>query len=75
MGKCIVILYQENEHTFGKKKGSKNMFYVITYESGEQRHGNFNCYMDALIYAESRNGGNEFVIEEYDSEEDYENNL
>lgn len=51
------------------------MFYVISYENGEMRYGNFNSYSDALNYAECRNGGYDFTIEEYDSEEDYEDNL
>ena len=51
------------------------MFYVINYENGEQRHGNFEGYSDCLNYAESRNGGYGFTIEEYDSEEDYFNDL
>lgn len=46
-------------------------YYVISYENGEMRHGNFNSYADALNYAESRNGGYDFTIEEFDSEEDY----
>ncbi len=46
-------------------------FYVIYYENGEFRHGYFHTYADALNYAESRNSGNEFTIEEYDSEEDF----
>lgn len=51
------------------------MFYVICYENGETRYGNFNSYSAALNYAESRSGGYDFTIEEYDSEEDYLNNL
>lgn len=51
------------------------MLYVINYENGEQRHGNFENYFDCLNYAESRNGGYGFTIEEYDSEEDYEQSL
>ena len=51
------------------------MFYVISYENGEYRNGNFNSYTEALNYAESRNGGYDFTIEEYDSEEDYWDNL
>ena len=51
------------------------MYYVINYENGEMRHGEFNSYSDALEYAESRNGGYEFTIEEYNSEEEYEETL
>lgn len=50
-------------------------YYIITYENGEYRHGEFNSYSEALNYAESRNNGYEFTIEEYESEEDYENSL
>ena len=46
-------------------------FYVISYENGETRYGEFAHYTSALNYAESRNGGYEFTIEEYDSENDY----
>lgn len=48
------------------------MFYVIKYENGMCRYGNFNSNGDALNYAESFNGGWDFTISEYDSEEDYE---
>lgn len=51
------------------------MYYVINYENGEMRHGNFNSYSDCLNYAESNNGGYDFCIEEYESEEDYYNNI
>lgn len=50
-------------------------FYVICYENGETRYIKLTDYMSALKYAESRNGGYYFTIEEYDSEEDYFNNL
>ncbi len=50
-------------------------FYVIEYENGAFRHGEFNSYSSALNYAESHNGGYDFTISEYDSEEDYWNNL
>ena len=50
-------------------------YYVISYENGETRYGDFNSYNDCLNYAESRNGGYDFTIEEYDSEEDYFNSL
>lgn len=71
---CIIHT-ESREHTFPYKKGKREMFYVINYESGEQRHGNFDSYSDCLNYAESRNGGYDFTIEEYDSEEDYYYNL
>lgn len=51
------------------------MYYIINYENGEIRHGEFNCYTDALEYAESRNSGYDFTVEEYDSEEEYEESL
>lgn len=50
-------------------------FYVIDYENGATRYGEFNNYSDAMNYAESANGGYDFLISEYDSEEDYENTL
>ena len=50
-------------------------FYIISYENGATRYGEFNRYIDALNYAESHNGGHDFIIEEYDSEEDYYNNI
>lgn len=50
-------------------------YYVISYENGAMRHGEFNGYSDALNYAESASGGYAFVIDEYDSQSDYENNL
>ena len=46
-------------------------FYVISYENGETRYGEFADYMSVLNYAESRNSGYDFLIEEYDSEDDY----
>lgn len=51
------------------------MFYIISYENGETRYGEFNRYSDRLNYAESHNGGHDFTIEEYDSEEEYYNNI
>lgn len=50
-------------------------YYVINYENGSQRTGDFNNYDDALNYAESCNGGWNFNITEYDSQEDVEENL
>ena len=51
------------------------MFYVISYENGETRHGDFYNYSDALNYAESHNGGWDFTIEEFETEDDYLNSL
>lgn len=51
------------------------MYYIITYENGAQRHGEFNSYAEALDYAENNNGGWDFTVEEYGSEEDYNDNL
>ena len=50
------------------------MFYVISYETGETRYYE-GAYSDALNYAESRNGGYEYTIEEYASEDDYFDSL
>ena len=50
-------------------------FYMIAYVNGVTRYGEFNNYNDALNYAESVNCGYDFLIFEYDSEEDYENTL
>ena len=44
-------------------------FYEIIYENGKELHGDFYNYADALNYAESRSGGHDFTIYEYDSEE------
>lgn len=51
------------------------MYYIISYESGELRTGEFRCYEDALNYADSRNSGYDFTIEEYDDEQEYFDNL
>ena len=51
-------------------------FYVMTFENGVERYGEFYDYIDALNYAESlgeRYG--EFTLSEYDSEEDYYENI
>lgn len=50
-------------------------YYVIEYENGAYRHGEFNSYIDALNYAKSHCGGWAFTIEVYESEEDYLMNL
>ena len=60
------------KHGFYRRK---NTFYVINYENGETRYGDFNSYKDCLNYAESRNGGYHYTIEEYASQEEYESNL
>ena len=46
-------------------------FYVISYENGETRYGEFADYASALIYAESHNGGYDFTIVECDSEDNH----
>lgn len=46
-------------------------YYIITYENGSFRHGEFESYSDAINYAESNNSGYDYTIDEYDSEEDY----
>lgn len=51
------------------------MFCVINYENGETRYGEFNNYNDCLNYAESRNGGHAYTIDEYENEEEYEKSL
>lgn len=51
------------------------MFYVINYENGEIRYGDFNHYLDALNYAESHSGGWNFTIEQYSCEDDYFKNI
>ncbi len=50
-------------------------YYIIEYENGEYKHGEFNNYTDALNYAESHNSGYDYSISEYDSEEDYLMNI
>ena len=50
------------------------MFYVISYENGVIKTGNFNSYSDCLNYAESYEYGFDFTIDEYLSEEDFFNN-
>lgn len=47
------------------------MFYKIYYENGAERHGEFNTYADALDYAENNNGGHDFIVEEFETEDDY----
>ncbi len=50
-------------------------YYVIEYENGAYRHGEFDSYGKAIDYAENNNGGYDFTISEYDSEEEYQANL
>lgn len=51
------------------------MFYIIRYENGAVRYGEFSRYSDAVNYADSFNGGWDYTIEECDSEDDYLNNI
>ena len=51
------------------------MYYVITYENGEERYGEFPRHKDSLNYADSRNGGWDFTIKEYESQEEYEEGI
>lgn len=53
----------------------KMKYFVIEYENGEYRHGEFNNYAEALNYAESHNSSYGFTIEEYENEEDYLMNI
>ena len=46
-------------------------YYVISYENGVIRTGEFSGYTSALDYAESYDEGCEFTIEEYESESDF----
>lgn len=50
-------------------------FYVIEFENGAYRHGYFNSYQEAIDYADSFNGGWDYTISDYDSEDDYDNSL
>lgn len=51
-------------------------FYVIEYENGAYCHGYFNSYSEAVNYAESLSGIiSDYTLSEYDSEDDYFNNL
>ena len=51
------------------------MFYIIRYENGAVRYGEFSRYSDAVNYADSCNGGWDYTIEEYNAYEDYLNNI
>ncbi len=48
-------------------------FYVFDFENGSRKYGYFNSYREAFEYADSF--GYEYTVSDYDSEEDYENNL
>lgn len=50
-------------------------FYVIEYENGAIRYGEFASSEEAINYAESYNGGYDFTISVYDSMEDYDNSI
>ena len=51
------------------------MFYVISYDDGEMKNGEFENYSEALSFAEKHNTTCNFTIEEYDSEKDYPDNI
>ncbi len=51
------------------------MFYVIDFEDGRTHYSNFDNYYEALKYADDNTDGEDYLISEYDSEEDYYNNL
>lgn len=46
-------------------------YYVISYENGKTRYGEFADYISALDYAESYNNGYAFTIAEYESEDEF----
>lgn len=50
-------------------------FYVIEYDDGKTVYGDFRDYTDAVIHAMEINGDYDFTISEYDSEEEYFDNL
>lgn len=50
-------------------------FYVIEYENGAVRYGEFSSAAEALNYAESCNGGYDFTISDYASFEEYDNQM
>lgn len=47
--------------------------YVIDYDNGAMRCGEFKNYTECLNYAEGVNGEHDFTIYEYESEEEYFN--
>lgn len=47
-------------------------FYVISFEGGAEKYGEFYTYSDAVNYAESLSEVyGDFTVSEYDSEESY----
>lgn len=51
-------------------------YYIIDYADGSYSRGEFECYLDALNYAESYIGqGLAFTINEFTSKDDYLNGL
>ena len=50
-------------------------FYVIEYENGEVRYGDFVSAEAAMNYAESRSGGYNYTISDYASFEEYDESL
>lgn len=50
-------------------------FYVVTFSTGNSYHGHFNSLSDCLTYVENHKFSDDFTFEEYDSEDDYINNL
>ena len=51
-------------------------FFVLTFDDGAEKYGEFYTYSDAANYAESLSEiYGDYTISEYDSEEDYFNNL
>ena len=50
-------------------------FYVIKFENGATCHGTFKSYEDAAKFAEIVSGGYSYKITEYDTDDDYFNNI
>lgn len=75
--KTLFLWYNKhNERGRTPNKRSKKMkFYVIDYENGATRYCNAATYEDMLNYIDSNSDGQSFTVSEYDSEEDYFNNL
>ena len=61
----------------GTKKMKNKKFYVITFEDGTTEWAEEATYSETLSFAEREAGkrGGEFTIEEYDSYNDYINNI
>lgn len=53
----------------------KSDVFVISYDDGEMKNGEFENYSEALSFAEKHNTTCNFTIEEYDSEKDYPDNF